>query len=75
LGQSDGRLDLVNGGQWCTTGEWENIPRKPRSLTKNRHNDSLKKGQLTLSQGMVKKGDDFAVDDDDDMVRTSVSET
>ncbi len=31
--------------------------------------------QNTLSQGMVKKGDDVAVDDDDDdAVRTSVSQ-
>jgi hypothetical protein len=44
----------------------ENNSRKPRDLTKNRHIDSLKKDQLTLSQGMVKKGDDVAVDDDDD---------
>jgi hypothetical protein len=33
------------------------------------------KGQLTLSQGVVKKGDDVAVDDDDDLVRTSVLQT
>jgi hypothetical protein len=33
-----------------------------------------KKDQLTLSQDMVKKGDDVAVEDnDDDAVRTSVS--
>jgi hypothetical protein len=43
----------------------ENNSRKPRDLTKNRHIDSLKKDQLTLSQGMVKKGDNVAVDDDD----------
>jgi hypothetical protein len=38
------------------------------------HCDSLKKGQLTLCQGKMKKGDDAAVDDDDDAVRTSVSQ-
>jgi hypothetical protein len=32
-------------------------------LTKNGHSDSLKKGKLNLSQGMVKKGDDVEVDD------------
>jgi hypothetical protein len=38
----------------------------------NRHSDSLKKSQLTLAQGMMKKGDVFVVsDDDDDEVRTS----
>jgi hypothetical protein len=42
-----------------------NDSRKPRDLTKNRHIDSLKKGQLTLSWSMVKKGDDVAVDDDE----------
>ncbi len=50
----------------------ENNSRKPKDLTKNRHSDSLKKGQFTLSQGMVKKGDDVVVDDDDDAVRTNV---
>jgi hypothetical protein len=44
----------------------ENNSRKPRDLTKNRHIDSLKKDQLTLSRGMVKRRDDVAVDDDDD---------
>jgi hypothetical protein len=45
----------------------ENNSRKPRDLTKNRHSASL---------GEVKKGDDVAVDDDDDdAVRTSISQT
>jgi hypothetical protein len=30
---------------------------------------------LLSSQGMMKKGDDVAVDDDDDAVRTCVSQT
>ncbi len=34
---------------------------------------TVKKGSTDSSQGMVKKGDDVAVDDDDDAVRTSVS--
>jgi hypothetical protein len=55
-------------------GELESNSRKPRDIVKNRHNDSLKKGKLTLSQGKIKKGDDVAVDDDDDTVRTSVSQ-
>jgi hypothetical protein len=48
---------------------------KARDLAINRHSDSLKKCQLTLSQGMIKKGDVFVVadDDDDDEVTTSVS--
>jgi hypothetical protein len=52
----------------------ENNGRKPRDLTKTRHRDSLKKSQLTLSQGMMKKGDDVAVEDNADVVRTSVSQ-
>jgi hypothetical protein len=38
------------------------------------HCDSLKKGQFTLSQGMVKKGDDVVGDDDDDTMRATVSQ-
>jgi hypothetical protein len=40
----------------------------------NWHIDSLKKGQLTLYQGKMKNGDDVADRDDNDMVRTSVSQ-
>jgi flagellar biosynthesis chaperone FliJ len=53
--------------------ELENISRKLRDLTENRHRNSLRKSQLTLCQGMVKKGDDIADDDDDDVVSTNVS--
>jgi hypothetical protein len=50
--------------------ELENNSMKPRDLLKNRPSVNLKKNQLTLSQGMLKKGnvDDDAVDDDE--VRT-----
>ncbi len=41
-------------------GELENNSSMPRDPTKNMHSDSLKMGQLTLSQGKVKKGDDVA---------------
>jgi hypothetical protein len=34
--------------------------------------ESLKMGQLTLSLGKMKKGDDVADDEDDDAVITSV---
>jgi hypothetical protein len=46
---------------------------KPRDLLNNRHSDTLKKSQLTLSQGKLKRGD---VNDatDDDEVRTTVSQ-
>ncbi len=52
----------------------ENNSRKTRDLTKTRQSGSLNKGQITLSQGMVKKGDVVAVDKGDDAVRTSVSQ-
>ncbi len=55
-------------------GELENNSRKPRDLVKSRHSDNLKKGQLTLFQGEMKKVDDVAHDDDDVAVRTSVSQ-
>jgi hypothetical protein len=35
--------DGVNGDQKCSKGELENNSRKPRDLTENRHNDSLKR--------------------------------
>jgi hypothetical protein len=52
----------------------ENSRRKPRGLLKNRHSDSLEKSQLTLSQGMMKKGDGIVDVADDDEVRTSASQ-
>ncbi len=55
-------------------GELENNCRKQRDLVRNRHSDSLNKGQLTLSHGKMTKGDDVAYDKDDDAVRTSVSQ-
>ncbi len=49
--------------------------RHSRDLVKNRHSYSLKKGQLTLPQSKMNKGDDAAADDeDDDAVSTSVSQ-
>jgi hypothetical protein len=41
---------------------------------KNRHSESLKKVQLTLSQAKIKKADEVADDDGDDAVRTSLSQ-
>jgi hypothetical protein len=51
----------------------EDNSRKPRDLLKNRHSDSLKKSELTLSQGMMNKGD-VVVADEDDKLRTSASQ-
>jgi hypothetical protein len=53
----------VSGGQKLSN---ENDSQQPRDL-KNRHSDSLRKSQLPLSQGMLKKGDD-----DDDEVNDDV---
>ncbi len=67
-----GRLDSINGGQRHSNGKVENNSRKPRELLKNLHRDSLKKSEVTLSQGMLKKGEvNFDADADDDEVRTS----
>jgi hypothetical protein len=44
-------------------GVSENDSGQPSDLLKNRRSDSLKKSQLTLSQGMLKKG----ADDDDEV--------
>jgi hypothetical protein len=52
----------------------ENNSRKPRDLVKNRHSHSLKKGQLTLCQGKMKKRHDVVDEDNDNEVRTSVSQ-
>jgi hypothetical protein len=40
-------------------------------IVENRHSDSQKKGQLTLSQGKMKKGGGVADDEDDDVARTT----
>ncbi len=40
----------------------------------NWHSDSLKKVKLTFSQGKKKKGNEITVDEDDDALRTSVSQ-
>ncbi len=66
-----GRLDYVKGDQRGSRGELVN---EPRDLTKNQHSDSLKKDQLSIFQGMFKKGDDVAVCNVDNVVRTSVSQ-
>ncbi len=56
-------------------GELENNSRQPRDLVGKLAQTSLKKVKLTLSQGKKKKGDEVADDkDDDDAVRTSVSQ-
>jgi hypothetical protein len=62
--------------RWPTSlkGEFENNSRKSRDLTENWHSDSLKKCKFTHSQGKMKKGDAVADDDNDDVVRASVSQ-
>jgi hypothetical protein len=54
--------------------ESENDSKKPRDLLKNRHSGSLNKSHLTLSQGMLKKGNVNSDADDYDEVRTSASQ-
>ncbi len=52
----------------------EDNSKKPRDLLKNRNGDGLKKNQLSLFQGMTKKAEVIIVADNDDELRTSVSE-
>jgi hypothetical protein len=59
----------VRGSQRHSGESWKTG--KQRDLTENRHSDSIKNGQHTLSQGKMKKGDDVADDDDDDVVHIS----
>jgi hypothetical protein len=54
--------------------ESENDSKKSRDLLKNRQSGSLKKSHLTLSQGMLKKGNVNGDADDNDEVRTSASQ-
>ncbi len=58
----------------CARGDSWKTTQGSQGTLLNRHSESLKKGQLTLSQGMVKTGDDIAVDDDDDALKTSKSQ-
>ncbi len=57
-------------------GELENNSRKPRDLVRKLAYclPTVKKVQLTLSKGKMKKGDEVADDEDDDVVRTSMSQ-
>jgi hypothetical protein len=52
----------------------ENDSRQLRNILKYRHNGSIEKRQLTLSQGMLKKGD-YDHDEVDDEVSTTVSQS
>ncbi len=55
-------------------GELENNSRKPRNLIRKLAQWQPKKVKLTLSQGKEMKGDEDVYEDDDDAVRTSVSQ-
>ncbi len=67
------RLGLVRGGQWHSTESWKTT--LGRDLVRKLAYWQPKKGLLTLSQGKETKGHEVAdVEDDDDAVRTSVSQ-
>jgi hypothetical protein len=55
-------------GQLCTTQGSQG------TKSENWHSDSLKKIQLTLFQCKKKKGDEVADDDEDEVVRSKVSQ-
>jgi hypothetical protein len=69
-----GRLYSLNGGLRCSTESWKTTLGSQGTLLKNRYSDSLKKSQLTLSQGMMKKEDVAVHADNDEEVRTSASQ-
>jgi hypothetical protein len=68
-GWQEGRLDHVNSGQ-KRSRESQKTTLGSQGTYLNRQSDSLKKSQLTLSQGMLKRWDDY--DDVDDEVWTTV---
>jgi hypothetical protein len=49
--------------QWWPKESGKTNSKRPRDLAKNRYRLGLKQGQLPLSQGKMKKGDDVADDD------------
>ncbi len=75
LMMSGGRLDLVRGGQRCSRESWKTTLGSQGTYSENWHRVSLKKVQLSLSQGQEEEGDEVADNEDyDDVVRTSVSQ-
>jgi hypothetical protein len=58
------RLDLVRSDQRCSRESWKTTLESQGTYSENWHGDSLKKVQLTLSQGK-KKRDEVADDKDD----------
>ncbi len=55
-------------------GEFENNSRMPRDQVKKWHSNSLKKFNLLFLRVRRRKGDKIADDEDDDAVKTSVSQ-
>ncbi len=77
--RSDGSCDGQAEG-WIALTVVKGAQRESQKITLGCQGTNLKqeqkqpnKGQLTLSQVMLKKGDNVADDDDDDKERTSVS--
>jgi hypothetical protein len=64
-GSQAGRLSHMSHGHKTLNLESENGSRQPMDLLKDRHSDRLNKSQLTLSQGMLKRGDDANNEVDD----------
>jgi hypothetical protein len=63
----------MRGGQRRSRESWKTTLESQGTYLENWNNDSLKKVQITLSQGKKKKGDDVADDEDDNEVRTNMS--
>ncbi len=65
----------MRDSQKCSKESWKTTLGSQGTQTENWYSDSLKKVQLSLSQGKKEKGDEVADDEeDDDALRTSVSQ-
>ncbi len=65
----------MRGGKTRSRESWKTTLGSKGAQSENQLSDSLKKVQLTLSQGKKKKGDEVDDDEgDDDAVRTSLSQ-
>ncbi len=65
----------MRGGQTRSRESWKTTLGSKGAKSENQLSDSLKKVQLTLSQGKKKKGDEVDDDEgDDDAVKTSFSQ-
>ncbi len=73
-GSQGGRLDRINGGKRRSRESQKTTLGSQRTYLKTGIVIAKKKSQLTLSQGILKKGVVINDVDDDDEVKTNVTE-